>query len=374
MAETNFELEPKSGTGNSTVKVTPKSSKHLDNIYQEEYNLKVNGKTLDKVRFKIANVHKDRFVPKTSYNLLKYAIGKDGLPDYRDFEKPKSGPLAYLYTKSLKDVRSVNILHSMNIANPNFLNQIREIIWVYDYRVKHFLSLNSLYNYYKEIRKVQLPRDQVAYNEDLILNRAYFGDILIDLSKTYKFGQDLNKGVKGFVYLAPQDKIILRLPKDKITQEGNHSTKPYHIRISWNNRIPPEGIVTGMVKSYKLQNKIQFWDLVRKGAFGQDIHEGPKETNEVLYSISPSFINISCVEEDIDLGYLESSTFAGALQGNLCNNAGENIKKSVGDERNIDYINLYNWYYKNTFIWDNKNDIYPVFEKEKDGEITWEEP
>ena len=52
MAETNFKLEPNSGTGNSTVKVTPKSSKPLDDTSQEEYDLKVDGKTLDKVRFK----------------------------------------------------------------------------------------------------------------------------------------------------------------------------------------------------------------------------------------------------------------------------------------------------------------------------------
>ena len=71
MADSNFKLENNSGTGNGTIKVTPKSSKPLDNYYEEDFDLKVSGKPLEKIRLKIANVSKDKYVLSILFSPVK---------------------------------------------------------------------------------------------------------------------------------------------------------------------------------------------------------------------------------------------------------------------------------------------------------------
>ena len=375
MAETNFKLEPNSGTGNSTVKVTPKSSKPLDDTSQEEYDLKVDGKILDKVRFKIVNVPKDRFVPKTNYNLLKYATKENNTPDYREYETYPINKRSFQEVTDLKGVRTLNILHSFNKQDPNFLNLIREAIWVYDYRVKHFLNLNSLYNYYKEIRNNVLPKDRVQYQEDLILNRAYFGDILIDTSKLYKFGEDLNKNIPNKVFLAPQNILVIRLPKDKITHDNNTSTKPYHIKINWDNTQPLEGIMTGSVKIYRLSEKVRVRSRT-EGNLGSFSYSFPVDTDEAIQNISESYISISCVEEDVDLGFIENNNAANYISARLVNNAGELLGEGNGDSETIQEIYMFsNGYIKNnTLIYGTQELPYWVYSYKKEEDVEWVEP
>lgn len=378
MAETNFKLEPNSGTGNSTVKVTPKSSKPLDDTSQEEYDLKVDGKTLDKVRFKIVNVPKDRFVPKTNYNLLRYATKENNTPDYREYETYLINKRSFQEVTDLKGVRTLNILHSFNRQDPNFLNLIREAIWVYDYRVKHFLNLNSLYNYYKEIRNNVLPKDRVQYQEDLILNRAYFGDILIDTSKLYKFGEDLNKNITDQVFIAPQDILIIRLPKDSITHDNNTSTKPYHIKIKWDNTQPLEGIMTDIVKTYKLSDKVTVRSRIESnigGVVGSG-YSFPVNRDEAIQNISGSYLSISCVEEDIDLGFIENSNSYNSISARLFNNAGEPLALANGDAETIQEIKMFsNGYIKNnTIIYGTQQLPYWVYSYKKEEDVEWVEP
>lgn len=378
MAETNFKLEPNSGTGNSTVKVTPKSSKHLDDTSQEEYDLKVDGKTLDKVRFKIVNVPKDRFVPKTNYNLLRYATKENNTPDYREYETYLINKRSFQEVTDLKGVRTLNILHSFNRQDPNFLNLIREAIWVYDYRVKHFLNLNSLYNYYKEIRNNVLPKDRVQYQEDLILNRAYFGDILIDTSKLYKFGEDLNKNITDQVFIAPQDILIIRLPKDSITHDNNTSTKPYHIKIKWDNTQPLEGIMTDIVKTYKLSDKVTVRSRIESnigGVVGSG-YSFPVNRDEAIQNISGSYLSISCVEEEIDLGFIENSNSDNSISARLFNNAGEPLALANGDVETIQEIKMFsNSYIKNnTLIYGTQQLPYWVYSYKKEEDVEWVEP
>lgn len=378
MAETNFKLEPNSGTGNSTVKVTPKSSKPLDDTSQEEYDLKVDGKILDKVRFKIVNVPKDRFVPKTKYNLLRYATKENNTPDYREYETYLINKRSFQEVTDLKGVRTLNILHSFNRQDPNFLNLIREAIWVYDYRVKHFLNLNSLYNYYKEIRNKVLPKDRVQYQEDLILNRAYFGDILIDTSKLYKFGEDLNKNITDQVFIAPQDILIIRLPKDSITHDNNTSTKPYHIKIKWDNTQPLEGIMTDIVKTYKLSDKVTVRSRIESnigGVVGFD-YSFPVNRDEAIQNINGSYLSISCVEEDIDLGFIENSNSDNSISARLFNNAGEPLALANGDAETIQEIKMFsNSYIKNnTLIYGTQQLPYWVYSYKKEEDVEWVEP
>lgn len=378
MAETNFKLEPNSGTGNSTVKVTPKSSKPLDNTSQEEYDLKVDGKILDKVRFKIVNVPKDKFVPKTNYNLLRYATKENNTPDYREYETYLINKRSFQEVTDLKGVRTLNILHSFNRQDPNFLNLIREAIWVYDYRVKHFLNLNSLYNYYKEIRNNVLLKDRVQYQEDLILNRAYFGDILIDTSKLYKFGEDLNKNIHNKVFLAPQNILVIRLPKDKITHDNNTSTKPYHIKIKWDNTQPLEGIMTGSVKIYRLSEKVEVRDRIENNLGGIPSYGWgfPVNTDEAIQNISESYISISCVEEDVDLGFIENNNAANYISARLVNNAGEPLAEGNGDSETIQEIYMFsNGYIKNnTLIYGTQQLPYWVYSYKKEEDVEWVEP
>lgn len=378
MAETNFKLEPNSGTGNSTVKVTPKSSKLLDDTSQEEYDLKVDGKILDKVRFKIVNVPKDKFVPKTNYNLLRYATKENNTPDYREYETYLINKRSFQEVTDLKGVRTLNILHSFNRQDPNFLNLIREAIWVYDYRVKHFLNLNSLYNYYKEIRNNVLPKDRVQYQEDLILNRAYFGDILIDTSKLYKFGEDLNKNITDQVFIAPQDILIIRLPKDSITHDNNTSTKPYHIKIKWDNTQPLEGIMTDIVKTYKLSDKVTVRSRIESN-IGGVVSYGysfPVNRDEAIQNISGSYLSISCVEEDIDLGFIENSNSDNSISARLFNNAGEPLALANGDAETIQEIKMFsNGYIKNnTLIYGTQQLPYWVYNYKKEEDVEWVEP
>lgn len=378
MAETNFKLEPNSGTFNSTVKVTPKSSKPLDDTSQEEYDLKVDGKILDKVRFKIVNVPKDRFVPKTNYNLLRYATKENNTPDYREYETYLINKRSFQEVTDLKGVRTLNILHSFNRQDPNFLNLLREAIWVYDYRVKHFLNLNSLYNYYKEIRNNILPKDRVQYQEDLILNRAYFGDILIDTSKLYKFGEDLNKNITDRVFIAPQDILIIRLPKDSITHDNNTSTKPYHIKIKWDNTQPLEGIMTDIVKTYKLSDKVTVRSRIESnigGVVGSG-YSFPVNRDEAIQNISGSYLSISCVEEDIDLGFIENSNSDNSISARLFNNAGEPLALANGDVETIQEIKLFgNDYIKNnTLIYGTQQLPYWVYSYKKEEDVEWVEP
>lgn len=378
MAETNFKLEPNSGTGNSTVKVTPKSSKPLDDTSQEEYDLKVDGKILDKVRFKIVNVPKDKFVPKTNYNLLRYATKENNTPDYREYETYLINKRSFQEVTDLKGVRTLNILHSFNRQDPNFLNLIREAIWVYDYRVKHFLNLNSLYNYYKEIRNNVLPKDRVQYQEDLILNRAYFGDILIDTSKLYKFGEDLNKNITDQVFIAPQDILIIRLPKDSITHDNNTSTKPYHIKIKWDNTQPLEGIMTDIVKTYKLSDKVTVRSRI-ESSIGGVVGSGysfPVNRDEAIQNISGSYLSISCVEEDIDLGFMENSNSDNSISARLFNNAGEPLALANGDAETIQEIKMFsNGYIKNnTLIYGTQQLPYWVYSYKKEEDVEWVEP
>lgn len=378
MAETNFKLEPNSGTGNSTVKITPKSSKPLDDTSQEEYDLKVDGKILDKVRFKIVNVPKDKFVPKTNYNLLRYATKENNTPDYREYETYLINKRSFQEVTDLKGVRTLNILHSFNRQDPNFLNLIREAIWVYDYRVKHFLNLNSLYNYYKEIRNNVLPKDRVQYQEDLILNRAYFGDILIDTSKLYKFGEDLNKNITDQVFIAPQDILIIRLPKDSITHDNNTSTKPYHIKIKWDNTQPLEGIMTDIVKTYKLSDKVTVRSRIESnigGVVGSG-YSFPVNRDEAIQNISGSYLSISCVEEDIDLGFIENSNSDNSISARLFNNAGEPLALANGDAETIQEIKMFsNSYIKNnTLIYGTQQLPYWVYNYKKEEDVEWVEP
>lgn len=378
MAETNFKLEPNSGTGNSTVKVTSKSSKPLDDTSQEEYDLKVDGKTLDKVRFKIVNVPKDKFVPKTNYNLLRYATKENNTPDYREYETYLINKRSFQEVTDLKGVRTLNILHSFNRQDPNFLNLLREAIWVYDYRVKHFLNLNSLYNYYKEIRNNVLPKDRVQYQEDLILNRAYFGDILIDTSKLYKFGEDLNKNITDQVFIAPQDILIIRLPKDSITHDNNTSTKPYHIKIKWDNTQPLEGIMTDIVKTYKLSDKVTVRSRIESnigGVVGSG-YSFPVNRDEAIQNISGSYLSISCVEEDIDLGFIENSNSDNSISARLFNNAGEPLALANGDVETIQEIKMFsNSYIKNnTLIYGTQQLPYWVYSYKKEEDVEWVEP
>lgn len=378
MAETNFKLEPNSGTGNSTVKVTPKSSKPLDDTSQEEYDLKVDGKTLDKVRFKIVNVPKDKFVPKTNYNLLRYATKENNTPDYREYETYLINKRSFQEVTDLKGVRTLNILHSFNRQDPNFLNLLREAIWVYDYRVKHFLNLNSLYNYYKEIRNNVLPKDRVQYQEDLILNRAYFGDILIDTSKLYKFGEDLNKNITDQVFIAPQDILIIRLPKDSITHDNNTSTKPYHIKIKWDNTQPLEGIMTDIVKTYKLSDKVTVRSRIESnigGVVGSG-YSFPVNRDEAIQNISGSYLSISCVEEEIDLGFIENSNSDNSISARLFNNAGEPLALANGDVETIQEIKMFsNSYIKNnTLIYGTQQLPYWVYSYKKKEDVEWVEP
>lgn len=378
MAETNFKLEPNSGTGNSTVKVTPKSSKPLDDTSQEEYDLKVDGKILDKVRFKIVNVPKDRFVPKTNYNLLRYATKENNTPDYREYETYLINKRSFQEVTDLKGVRTLNILHSFNRQDPNFLNLIREAIWVYDYRVKHFLNINSLYSYYKEIRNSSLPKDRVQYQEDLILNRAYFGDILIDTSKLYKFGEDLNKNITDQVFIAPQDILIIRLPKDSITHDNNTSTKPYHIKIKWDNTQPLEGIMTDIVKTYKLSDKVTVRSRIEsniRGLVGSG-YSFPVNRDEAIQNISGSYLSISCVEEDIDLGFIENSNSDNSISARLFNNAGEPLALANGDVETIQEIKMFsNGYIKNnTLIYGTQQLPYWVYNYKKEEDVEWVEP
>lgn len=378
MAETNFKLEPNSGTGNSTVKVTPKSSKPLDDTSQEEYDLKVDGKILDKVRFKIVNVPKDKFVPKTNYNLLRYATKENNTPDYREYETYLINKRSFQEVTDLKGVRTLNILHSFNRQDPNFLNLIREAIWVYDYRVKHFLNLNSLYNYYKEIRNNVLPKDRVQYQEDLILNRAYFGDILIDTSKLYKFGEDLNKNITDQVFIAPQDILIIRLPKDSITHDNNTSTKPYHIKIQWDNTQPLEGIMTDIVKTYKLSDKVTVRSRIESniGGIVGSGYSFPVNRDEAIQNISGSYLSISCVEEDIDLGFIENSNSDNSISARLFNNAGEPLALANGDAETIQEIKMFsNSYIKNnTLIYGTQQLPYWVYSYKKEEDVEWVEP
>lgn len=378
MAETNFKLEPNSGTGNSTVKVTPKSSKPLDDTSQEEYDLKVDGKILDKVRFKIVNVPKDKFVPKTNYNLLRYATKENNTPDYREYETYLINKRSFQEVTDLKGVRTLNILHSFNRQDPNFLNLIREAIWVYDYRVKHFLNLNSLYNYYKEIRNNVLPKDRVQYQEDLILNRAYFGDILIDTSKLYKFGEDLNKNITDQVFIAPQDILIIRLPKDSITHDNNTSTKPYHIKIKWDNTQPLEYIMTDIVKTYKLSDKVTVRSRMESNIGGVVVfgYSFPVNRDEAIQNISGSYLSISCVEEDIDLGFIENSNSDNSISARLFNNAGEPLALANGDVETIQEIKMFsNSYIKNnTLIYGTQQLPYWVYSYKKGEDVEWVEP
>ena len=378
MAETNFKLEPNSGTGNSTVKVTPNSSKTLGDTSQEEYDLKVDGKILDKVRFKIVNVPKDRFVPKTNYNLLRYATKENNTPDYREYETYLINKRSFQEVTDLKGVRTLNILHSFNRQDPNFLNLLREAIWVYDYRVKHFLNLNSLYNYYKEIRNNVLPKDRVQYQEDLILNRAYFGDILIDTSKLYKFGEDLNKNITDHVFIAPQDILIIRLPKDSITHDNNTSTKPYHIKIKWDNTQPLEGIMMGRVKTYKLSDKVTVRSRIESsigGVVGYS-YSLPVNRDEAIQNINNSYLSISCVEEDIDLGFMENSNSDNSISARLFNNAGEPLALANGDAETIQEIKMFsNSYIKNnTLIYGTQQLPYWVYSYKKEEDVEWVEP
>lgn len=378
MAETNFKLEPNSGTGNSTVKVTPKSSKPLDDTSQEEYDLKVDGKILDKVRFKIVNVPKDRFVPKTNYNLLRYATKENNTPDYREYETYLINKRSFQEVTDLKGVSTLNILHSFNRQDPNFLNLLREAIWVYDYRVKHFLNLNSLYNYYKEIRNNVLPKDRVQYQEDLILNRAYFGDILIDTSKLYKFGEDLNKNITDQVFIAPQDILIIRLPKDSITHDNNTSTKPYHIKIKWDNTQPLEGIMTDIVKTYKLSDKVTVRSRI-ESSIGGVVGSGysfPVNRDEAIQNISGSYLSISCVEEDIDLGFMENSNSDNSISARLFNNAGEPLALANGDAETIQEIKMFSKGYikNNTLIYGTQKLPYWVYSYKKEEDVEWVEP
>lgn len=375
MAETNFKLEPNSGTGNSTVKVTPKSSKPLDDTSQEEYDLKVDGKILDKVRFKIVNVPKDRFVPKTNYNLLRYATKENNTPDYREYETYLINKRSFQEVTDLKGVRTLNILHSFDRQDPNFLNLIREAIWVYDYRVKHFLNLNSLYNYYKEIRNNVLPKDRVQYQEDLILNRAYFGDILIDTSKLYKFGEDLNKNIPNKVFLAPQNILVIRLPKDKITHDNNTNTKPYHIKIKWDNTQPLEGIMTDSVKIYRLSEKVRVRDRIENN-LGFFSYSFPVDTDEAIQNISESYISISCVEEDVDLGFIENNNAANYISARLVNNVGEPLAEGNGDSETIQEIYIFsnNYIKNNTLIYGTQQLPYWVYSYKKEEDVEWVEP
>ena len=136
--------------------------------------------------------------------------------------------------------------------------------------------------------------------------------------------------------------------------------------------------MTDIVKTYRLSDKVTVRSRIESnigGVVGFD-YSFPVNSDEAIQNISDSYLSISCVEEDIDLGFIENSNSDNSISARLFNNAGEPLALANGDVETIQEIKMFsNSYIKNnTLIYGTQQLPYWVYSYKKEEDVEWVEP
>nr|DAY45486.1 MAG TPA: hypothetical protein [Caudoviricetes sp.] len=281
MAASKFKLDRTTGTGTGNIKITPIESANSDS-YREIYQIKTGDKIISNVDLKLLRVPKDKYVP-TSDDGLVYNMNQVSTLGYllehldnRDSIVPYNEP--------------ISVLHPIPSEDPEYLNKVGNLIYIWEYRTNKWLSLNS-------VRK----KLNIGADEDFILNTAYYGGIMLYFSAPeYQLPDKLLKddGTIGNVMVNGGDNFIIW--PNIYTQNDNTTTKPYHVRIKLKDNTPINGYIGGYnycryVKKYTEPGKPNSFD------FYYNLDNEKKKINRLYTYFSNSHITVSLQEDQLSI-------------------------------------------------------------------------
>lgn len=290
MANSKFKLDKVSGTGKGSIKIAPVESTS-QNSYTETYQVKVYDKVISKVELKLLKVPKDKYVP-TSDDGLEYIspqFGSDydhdihSLETLLDFFKRRNISNTVPYNKP------VNILHHIPSDDPDYLNKVGNLIYLWEYRTNKWVSLSS-------VRK----KLNIGASEDFVLNTAYYGGIMLHFLNEYKLPDTLLKddATKGYVEVFGTNYIFW---PNRYTQGGNSSNKPYHVKIKLKDSTPIGGYRGGYNDCTYTQLKRNIQQQYERNDTPRIFYtflNGEDRKIDTLYTYySSSHINISLQED-----------------------------------------------------------------------------
>lgn len=297
MADSKFKLDKVSGTGTGSIKISPTENTN-QNSYTETYQIKSEGKVISNVDLKLLKVPKDKFVPTSDEGLVHVA------PRNGSFTGDEVRSLKYLYDTSndlsnkttVPYTKPFRVLHTIPSKDPEYLNKVGNIIYLWEYRTNKWISLSS-------VRK----KLNIRADEDFILNTAYYGGIMIDFNVSdFTLPDDLLKDDATKGYASIGGRVYIYWP-NKYTQKGNSTDKPYHIRITLKDSTPIQNYIGGYVdcKYTKIKEtgiKGEYEKDNQKRIY-YDVSKTAKPENkyiDTLYTYySSAHINISLVEENL---------------------------------------------------------------------------
>lgn len=290
MANSKFKLDKVSGTGTGSIKIAPVESTS-QNSYTETYRVKVEDKVISNVELKLLKVPKDKYVPTSDDGLVSLAptIGSDedsdilSLENLLEFFKKRSISNTVPYNKT------IHVLHPIPSDDPDYLNKVGNLIYLWEYRTNQWVSLSS-------VRK----KLNIGASEDFVLNTAYYGGIMLYFkAKEYTLPDTLLKddATKGHVYVFGTNYIFW---PNKYTQGGNSTNKPYHVKIKLKDSTPIGGYRGGYNDCTYTQLKRNLQDQYERNdtprvSYSKD---GNPKNIDILYTYySSSHITISLQED-----------------------------------------------------------------------------
>lgn len=280
MSESKFKLDKTKGTGTDSIKISPISNINQD-TYKETYQVKVGDIVISNVDLKLLKVPKDKYVP-TSDDGLVYAVSTLGTPIHE---------LEY-FSEHINDRdsivpynESISVLHPIPSEDPEYLNKVCNLIYIWEYRTNKWLSLSS-------VRK----KLNIGADEDFILNTAYYGGIMFNFNLPEYLLPDkllLDDGTRGYVKTNGIKYIIWPYI---YTQGGNTTTRPYHVRIRLKDNTSIRGYRGGYnecryIKAYSAPGTPNSFD------FYYTLDNEKKKINRLYTYFSNSHITVSLQED-----------------------------------------------------------------------------
>ena len=274
MAASKFKLDRTTGTGTGNIKITPIESDNSDS-YRETYQINAGDKIISKVDLKLLRVPKDKYVP-TSDDGLVYKDDGYTLKYFSEHSDTRDSIVPY--------DEPISVLHPIPSEDPEYLNKVCNLIYVWEYRTNKWLSLSS-------VRK----KLNIGADEDFILNTAYYGGILFNFSAPEYVLPDkllLDDGTMG--YVNPINYQYIAWP-NIYTQGDNTTTKPYHVRIKLKDNTPIRGYKGG----YNYCKYVRASEPGNKDSISlyYNLDNEKKKINKLYTYFSDSHIRVS-LEED----------------------------------------------------------------------------
>lgn len=278
MAASKFKLDRTTGTGTGNIKITPLESANSDS-YRETYQINARDKIISNVDLKLLRVPKDKYVPTSDEGLVynTYQVNTLGYLlehlDIRDSMVPYNEP--------------ISVLHPIPSEDPEYLNKVCNLIYIWEYRTNKWLSLSS-------VRK----KLNIGSDEDFILNTAYYGGIMFNFSvPEYISLPDkllIDDGTRGYIKVNGSINYIIW--PNIYTQGDNTTDKPYHVRIKLKDNTYIGGYKGGYSecrygKAYSEPGTPNSFD------FSYNLDNEKKKLNRLYTYFSNSRIRVS-LEED----------------------------------------------------------------------------